>query len=156
MNLKNVRQGLLHLLVASWQKPCEFLVLIMYARNSSSHRDAQREETCPQSKEIVNQVLNYFSDYKKHCAGRGALNRSSEATGSWVLFRCTFVEYYICVRISKQVVKTIQREANNGGPDVSCLAKWYRMTTDTFDHEAIRGCTSCTRRRKIRLSRSCW
>ena len=96
-----------------------------------------------QSKQIVNQVFNYFSEMEKRCAGRGPLNRTLEATGSWVLWCCTLVECCVCVGISKWAVKRIWREVNYGGPDFSSPEKWYKVSrwcvlVDTFDCEAIR------------------
>ena len=45
MKLINIRQGILHLHIASYWKPHEFLMLTKYARDSSSHKDLQKEET---------------------------------------------------------------------------------------------------------------
>ena len=57
--------------------------------------------------------------------------------------RSTLVDYYVCVGISKWTVKRIQREASNGGPDFSSLAKQYKVSRrcigrDTFNCESIR------------------
>ena len=94
-------------------------------------------------KEIVNEVLNYFSDMKKCCAGRDALNRTSKATGSRVSWRYTVVECYVYIGISKWTIMSIRRETNSGGPDLSTPAKGYkvsrqRVLVGTFICEAIR------------------
>ena len=112
---------------------------------------------CQESKEIVNQVFNYFSKMEKGCADRGALNRPSKATCSWVLWRCTLVEYYVCIGNPKRAVKRIRRETSEGGPYFAPPAKWYKVSrwwllVHNFDREAVT-CTSCTRRRKTRLSK---
>ena len=39
------------------------------------------KKLCSQAKEIVNKVYNYFTEMEKDYAGRGALKRTSEATG---------------------------------------------------------------------------
>ena len=57
--------------------------------------------------------------------------------------RCTLIECCICVGISKWTVNRILRKANCDGPDLSSMAKWYKVSrpcvlVDTFDGEAIR------------------
>ena len=94
-------------------------------------------------KEIVNEVVNYFLKIEKHRAGRHALNRTSEAIGSSVSWRCTLVDCYVCVGISKWTIMTIGREASSGGPAFSSTAKRYKVSRrcvliDTFAHAAIR------------------
>ena len=124
----------------------------MYARDSSNSLKGD----CLQSKEIVNEVLDYFSEMEKRCAGRDALNRTWEATGSWVSWRCTLVECYECIGILKWTIMSIRREASFGGPDFSSLAKWYNKVSrqhalvDTFARPSEGFSTTCS------LPQTCW
>ena len=94
---------------------------------------------CLQSKE-VNKVFNYFSDMAKHCTGN--LNRTLEATGTWVLWCCNLVEYYVCVGIVKQPITRFWREASYDGPEFSSTEKWYELSRQCvgryFNCEAIK------------------
>ena len=55
-------------------------------------RRCPKGRDCLQSKEILNnEVFEYFMKLGKRCAGKGALNRTSESTGLWVLWCCNLV-----------------------------------------------------------------
>ena len=119
----------------------------------------QGKRICLQSKEIVNQVFNYFSKMEKRCTGRGAPKKPLEVTGSWVLWRCSLVECYLCVGISKRPVKMIRRETSYGSSDFSPQGKWADgvfWLIPSIERPLQEGRTSCTKRRKTRLSWSCW
>ena len=79
--MQNVRQGILHVHNSSLCKSHKFLVLLCMHVNVQVTKMPKGKRLGLQSKEVVNKVFEYFLKQKERCAGKGALSRTSEATG---------------------------------------------------------------------------
>ena len=104
---------------------------------------------CAQLKTVLLKVYDYFSMLEQRGGARGALRRTSEATGEQTLYcfserRCLTLQHNN-IGISESTLVRLRRERTVSGADFSSPAKWYKMSrrrivVDDFDREAIQRC----------------
>ena len=102
---------------------------------------------CALLKTVLLRVYDYFDALEQRGGGRGALRRTTEATGEPTQY-CSFVVrmfplQYNTIGISESTIKRLRRERALSEADFSSPAKRYRVSrrrivVDNFDREAIR------------------
>ena len=103
---------------------------------------------CAQAKAILLRVYDYFDNLEQCGGGRGALSRTSQATGEQTSYCCMLVGKLTAstfcnnVGYSERTVKRLRSECAVSGMDFSSPAKRYKssrqqIVVDDFDREAI-------------------
>ena len=105
------------------------------------------KRVCAQTKNVLLRVYDYFDNLEQRGGGRGALYRTSEATGELTSYCCVLVGIlplrHNNVGYSEKTIKRVRSERAVSGMDFSSPAKRYKssrqlIVVDDFEREAIR------------------
>ena len=109
-------------LISSWNKHV-FVYL--------SPKTPKEKRVCAQMKNVL-RVYNYFDNLEQRAGGRGALYRTSEATGNLTSYCCMLVGIlplrHNNVGYSEKTIKRVRSECAVSGMDFSSPAKRYKSS----------------------------
>ena len=90
------------------------------------------KRVCAQTKNVLLRVYDYFDNLEQRGGGRGALYRTSEATGELTSYCCVLVGIlplrHNNVGYSEKTIKRVRSERAVSGMDFSSPAKRYKSS----------------------------